>query len=359
MSAINISDFPYPEGTPGADFKNNGGRYIHNLSEPNRAILEELKQWVVAEKIDIKDLSLDILHESLILLRYLRANNFNSKKTKKQIVTNIEWRRSQNIPELMKQDPEEILGCKLSDLVAHFPHWHYNYDKTGRPLLFKRQGAFDMKLIKQLCGGSFDRMFRYHVWEQELTSRLCYEQSLKTRTIIETVTVVVDVKGLTLSSIGSDFRTMMSGVVTMDQDMYPETLGKILVINAPSVFPMIYAVLRPLLDPITAAKVNIKGTDFKALLEENVGLDCLPSNYHGVLPPLSAAIHPYAEAMALVGGGALVAAAAAQLAQVKICAESAGETVFDELVKGAVEDGAATPAMTEGSLTPVARAEEA
>lgn len=254
-----VMDFPYPPNTPGSDFKNNGGKYLRNLSPANQAYLAELQQWVVADKIDLNELSRDILDESLLLLRYLRANNFNIKKTKKHMLTNIEWRRSQNIPELMTKTPEQILGCKLSDLMGALPHWHAGYDKTGRPVLFKQQGAFDMKLIKSLCGGNFDRMFQYHLWEQELMSRMCYEQSLRTRTIIETVVVVLDVKGMGMSSISSDFRAMMNTIVKMDQDGYPETLGKILIVNAPSVFPMIWSMVKVMLDPITAAKVNVKG----------------------------------------------------------------------------------------------------
>ena len=290
-------DFPYPENTPGSDFKNNGGKYLRNLSDVNRAFLVEIQEWVAAENINVYDICLDVLDNDLIFLRFLRANNFNVKKTKKHILANIEWRKAQNIPELMAQTPEEILGCELSQMIQHFPHWHSGYDKTGRPLLFKQQGAFDTKEIKELAGGSFDRVIRYHIWEQELSSRLCYEASLRTKTIIETVTVVLDVKGMTLMSLNSDFRSMMSRIVEMDQEMYPETLGKILVCNASFIFPAIFSVVKPWLDPMTAAKINVKGSDFKDFLDENVGLDNLPSNYHGVLPALTKDVHPYVEGM--------------------------------------------------------------
>jgi len=295
-------DFPYPENTPGSDFKNNGGKYLRNLSDANKAYLAEVQEFVATEKIDLHDLSLDILDPDLLLLRYLRANNFNVKKTKKHMLTNIEWRKAQNIPALMLLTPEEILGCELSKMITHFPHWHSGYDKTGRPLLFKQQGAFDIGAIKELAGGSFDPIIRYHVWEQELAQRLCYEQSLRTKTIIETVTAVLDVKGMTLLSMNGDFRTMMNGIIQMDQDMYPETLGKILVINAPFIFPAIFGLVKPWLDPITAAKVNVKGTDYKDLLAENVGLENLPTNYHGVLPALTNEVHPYVEGMEILAG---------------------------------------------------------
>jgi len=293
-------NFPYAPGTPGADFANNGGKYWRNLTPANKALLDEMHQWVKAENINLSDLCTHYLHGSLLLLRYLRANTFNTKKAKKHIEKTIEWRKTQNIPELMKQSPEEILGCKMADIVDNFPHWHYGYDRSGRPILFKQQGEFDVKAIKRICGGSFDRVIRYHVWEQELINRVCYEQSLKSKTIIETLMVVWDVKGMQMSTLSSDFRSLMSSMIKMDQDYYPETLGKIMIVNAPSVFPMIWGVIKPWLDAVTAAKVSIKGSEYKAMLIESLGMENVPANYGGTKAPLTHDIHPYAQAMEVV-----------------------------------------------------------
>eukprot|EP00428_Durinskia_dybowskii_P077443 CAMPEP_0170354994 /NCGR_PEP_ID=MMETSP0117_2-20130122/409_1 /TAXON_ID=400756 /ORGANISM="Durinskia baltica, Strain CSIRO CS-38" /LENGTH=508 /DNA_ID=CAMNT_0010609009 /DNA_START=73 /DNA_END=1595 /DNA_ORIENTATION=+ len=301
MTSTRVIDFPYPDNTPGSDFKTNGGRYLRNLTEPNRAVLNGIKAWVVADGINLNELCGSILDESLLLLRYLRANNFNDKKTKKHILKVIEWRKAQKVDELVKMTPESILGCKVSDLVEHFPHWHYGYDKTGRPLLIKQQGEFEFKAIKALCGGNFEKVLKYHIWEQELISRVCYEQSLRTHKIIETIAVVLDVKGMTFSSLTSDFRALMSEMIKMDQEMYPETLGRIMIVNAPNVFPMIWGVMKPWFDPITAAKVKILGTDYQVKLHDAVGGENLPSTYKGDRPALSKAMHPYAEAMSMVG----------------------------------------------------------
>jgi hypothetical protein len=303
MSSTSEIDFPYPDNTPGSDFQNNGGKYIHNLTQQNRAVLNELKDWVKQDNINLNDLGGVVLDSSLLLLRYLRANNFDTKKAKKHILKSLEWRNAQGVNEILKLTPEEILGCKLSDLLENFPHWHCGYDKTGRPLLIKQQGSFEMKAVKALCGGDLEKVYKYHIWEQELISRVCYEQSVRTHTLVETITVVLDVKGLTMSSLTSDFRKLMSTMIKMDQDYYPETLGRILIVNAPSAFPMIWAVMKPWFDPITAAKVKILGSDFQAKLHEHVGAENLPANYFGTKPMLTKDMHPYAEAMALAGAG--------------------------------------------------------
>lgn len=360
MSVAAVMDFPYPNDTPGSDFKNNGGKYLRNLTEPYRVILNEILAWVQTDSVDLKDLNGPFLDASLLLLRYLRANNFDVKKTKKHILKVIEWRKAQGVNELIKRSPEEILGCKVSDLVEHFPHWHFGYDKTGRPLLIKQQGEFDMKAIKALAGGNFDKVFRYHIWEQELISRVCYEQSLKTRTIIETITVVLDVKGMTFSSLTSDFRAMMSAMIKMDQDMYPETLGRILIVNAPNVFPMIWGVMKPWFDPITAAKVKILGADYCKKIQEAIGAENLPSNYAGTRHALTKAMHPYAEAMRLVGACGSTEGGVAGLVDVtaglKISAtESASVGAPVTVFATAASTASNTTASTESSdATPVA-----
>jgi len=44
------------------------------------------------------------------------------------------------------------------------------------------------------------------------------------------------------------------------QDNYPETLGKTLIINAPSIFKMIWGLVKPMLDVRTQAKIEVGGS---------------------------------------------------------------------------------------------------
>lgn len=44
----------------------------------------------------------------------------------------------------------------------------------------------------------------------------------------------------------------------------------------------------------------LSGTEYKELLQKNVGLENLPSNYAGTLPALTREIHPYAEGLTVL-----------------------------------------------------------
>ena len=66
-------------------------------------------------------------YNKLVLLRYLRANGFDTSKAMQHIVKNIAWRQEMGVSEIVEQLPEDILGCKMSELTAVFPHWQVGY----------------------------------------------------------------------------------------------------------------------------------------------------------------------------------------------------------------------------------------
>ena len=162
LNEIDYRTYYYPENTPGSS---NTGKYFHQLSEASQTALTAVERWVYQDNINLNNLGTNDLHHQLLILRYLRANQFNVSKTISHIEKNIEWRKSIDIDTLIKQKPEKILGCTLEDLTSVFPHWHSGYDKTGRPVLFKQYGKFEAGQIKKLVGGkNFDAVVQYHIW---------------------------------------------------------------------------------------------------------------------------------------------------------------------------------------------------
>jgi hypothetical protein len=163
---------------------------------------------------------LNSLSPKLTLLRYLRANKFAIEKAKAQILRNLEWRVEMDVKGICSQTPADILGCKLEDILTLFPHWQSGFDQFGRPMIYKQYGAtFDATKIFQLA--SKDAIARYHIWEQEACMRLCYESSLRTGYIVETVTCFIDIGGLNLSQVTRDFLAMIKLIAEIDQVLSP------------------------------------------------------------------------------------------------------------------------------------------
>lgn len=288
---------PYPENSPGHE--NVQGTYWPNLNEKNKAAFDIVQTWAKENNIDLPGLAPYAVDQRLTILRYLRANNFDTKKAMEHMSKNIEWRNEMDVKEIVKCRPEEILGCEMKPLHDIFPHWQYGYDRTGRPVVYKHYAKFDATKIKEMGGGSFDSMMKYHVWEQEAVSKMCLEQTEKLGELVETITGIVDIKDMRLSQVTRDFLALIRCGADIDQKQYPETLGRIYIINAPALFPMVWGWVKPWLDPITTSKIFILGGPDKYLpiLDDFIGKANLPSNYEGDLPALETLAHPYVHTM--------------------------------------------------------------
>ena len=57
------------------------------------------------------------------------------------------------------------------------------------------------------------------------------------------------------------------------QDYYPETTGKLLIINAPFIFSAVYAIIKGWLDERTSKKISIIGSSYQSTLEELIDND--------------------------------------------------------------------------------------
>lgn len=288
----------YPVGTPGHESKQ--GNYYHQLSAANQAALDAVQRWVSENNINCADLNPYAFDERLTMLRYLRANNFDVHKATKHMSDNIAWRAHHKVSELVHRRPEDLLGFPMEDLTKVFPHWHYGFDKTGRPVVYKQYGKFDATRVKTLAGGNFDNLIKYHIWEQESAARMFRDQTAARGELVETLTGIIDVKDMSMFQITSDFLAMVKLLAEVDQKQYPETMGRVFIINVPSVFPLVWRGIKPWLDPITAAKIVVLSgkREYEPVLADFIGKENLPSNYGGDLPALSPDIHPYAYTMA-------------------------------------------------------------
>lgn len=293
MEVTPVAIPPYPAGTPGAESKQ--GTYWHKLSPANQAALTAVETFVATHNIDCNDLAPYALDHRLTLLRYLRANNFDVNKATKHMTDNIAWRTKHEVKDIMTKMPNELLGFPMEELTKVFPHWHYGFDKTGRPVVYKQYGKFDATKVKALAGGSFDNIMKYHIWEQETAAQLFHEQTFKRGELVETLTGIIDVKDMRLGQITRDFLALVQLLAEVDQKQYPETMGRIYILNAPSIFPIVWRGVRPWLDPITAAKIFVLGDkrEYEPILADFIGKENLPANYAGDLPALSVDMHPY------------------------------------------------------------------
>ncbi|CAN0430994.1 unnamed protein product, partial [Ectocarpus sp. 8 AP-2014] len=77
---------------------------------------------------------------------------------------------------------------------------------------------------------------------------------------------------------GTIGRSLISQVLAVSQDNYPEMMEKCYIINAPWVFYALWKGLQPLVSAGTAKKVQMLKYDVLSCLSETISLERLPTS---------------------------------------------------------------------------------
>ena len=68
-----------------------------------------------------------------------------------------------------------------------------------------------------------------------------------------------------------DVRKFVSRITAIAQDHYPETMAETIIINAPMSFRVVWAAVKPLLQPRTVNKITLLGTKYMEELKKRFG----------------------------------------------------------------------------------------
>jgi hypothetical protein len=158
-------------------------------------------------------------------------------------------------------------------------------DKEWRPVYFEKTGHLDIEAL--LCSTSPEALLKWHLACQEGYTAKRLAVATRQRgdgRVVESTCNVLDLEGFSLSQLGAVTRQYLSDASKTDSDNYPETLGKLMIINAPSIFSVAWSVIKGLLDERTVSKIEVYGEDYREPLFDLLGgEDHVPIEYGGKL----------------------------------------------------------------------------
>ncbi len=70
--------------------------------------------------------------------------------------------------------------------------------------------------------------------------------------------LIVYIAGVGLKHLTGEVKRMLSRIMSIDQNNYPEMLGHTCIINAPSIFKFVWQAIRSFIDPKTQEKVEVR-----------------------------------------------------------------------------------------------------
>lgn len=98
---------------------------------------------------------------------------------------------------------------------------------------------------------------------------------------------IFDLSGLELKAFSPQIRRVVKNVVIEMGNIYPESVHKVLFVNAPFTFRAIWGVVKPWLHPITTAKTKILGGGsglIKDFIKNEIPLESIPDYFGGKHP---------------------------------------------------------------------------
>lgn len=210
-------------------------------------------------------------------LRWLRARNFDIQQSKEMMKKSIAWRKANNIDGLTKDDykPPEFVH---STLIGGM----YGVDKQGGPVWIYPFGNFQIKPFLRGC--TVKEILMLMAWRCEQGMKKMREQSKKLGKVVETQTVIFDFDNFSmLQALTTEAVSAVSAFIRMYEANYPERLHQAFVINVPSLFSVLFNLIKPLLTGNTLTKVHVlgKGDNWKEEILKYVDADQLPKQWGG------------------------------------------------------------------------------
>ena len=185
--------------------------YLGELTPIQESQLVQLKSWV-------SDLLKGKVPSDPILLRFLRARDFNVEKAREMLSNSLIWRKKHGVDKILS---EYELPPVAKD---YFPGGWHMYDKEGRPLFILRLGQMDVKGLIKSVGEEGLTKLTLHVCEEGL--RLTEEASHKLDRPISTWSLLLDLEGLNMRHLWRPGMKALLHIIEICEANYPETLGR-------------------------------------------------------------------------------------------------------------------------------------
>ncbi|KAJ0058380.1 hypothetical protein NL108_013885, partial [Boleophthalmus pectinirostris] len=224
-------------------------RYLGDLTPMQESCLIRLRQW-------LQDGHKGKIPKDQHVLRFLRARDFNLDKAREFLCQSLTWRKQHQVDFLLDtwQRPQT-----LHDYFTGA--WHH-HDKDGRPLYVLRLGQMDTKGLVRALGEEV--LLKQVLSLNEEGLRRCEENTRVFGRPVSCWTCLVDLEGLNMRHLWRPGIKALLRIIEVVEANYPETLGRLLIVRAPRVFPVLWTLVSPLIDENTRKKFLVyAGNDYQ------------------------------------------------------------------------------------------------
>lgn len=223
--------------------------------------------------------------EAYTLCRWLRARKFKLNDVIAMVEEATEVRKDARMKGFYP-DPVEALGADPSIYLTLYPQCYSGVAKTGAPVFYSKPGVLNVDGME--CITSLDGILKYHwyVMMHDYANRLRAQKAKDPEFSRFECVAVMDLDHLTTAQVSQRALNIIKTQTAIDSVCFPETMQKMLIINAPRFFSLSWKIIKGWIDPRTAGKIEIisSRSSWEKRLKELIKLDQLPSDYGGTGP---------------------------------------------------------------------------
>jgi len=198
----------------------------------------------------------DLKQEDQVLIRFLRARNYDIGNAESMIRNAIQWRKDMDIENFIKWDFPKY----YNDDIGYSFH---GKDREGAPILWIPVGKWNGKNLVE--NGEGENLLRWGFVMMERGLKASSETNSQGQ-------VVVDLEGLSYSQVShvASLKLFYQGCQRVEQ-CYPELIKSVTIINAPWVFTIGFNFIKGIITRKTMAKLQIFGSNRDQWLGELLG----------------------------------------------------------------------------------------
>ncbi|KAL3622735.1 Patellin-6 [Castilleja foliolosa] len=254
--------------------------FISHLKPSDRKSLNDLKhKLLTSSPHSISMWGVPLLANSddradVILLKFLRARDFNVHDALTMVLNCLSWRKEFGADVVLDED----LGFKdLEGEVAYLQ----GFDREGHPVCYNDYGVFKDKEMYDNVFGDDEKVKRFLRWRVQVLERGIKMLNFKPGGV-NSIIQVTDLKDMPKKELW----VATNQIVSLFQDNYPEMVAKKIFINVPWYFSLVYSMFSPFLTQRSKSKFviskegNVAETLYKFISPENV-----PVQYGGLSRP--------------------------------------------------------------------------
>jgi len=201
-----------------------------------------------------------------MLIRFLRATDFVVPYAHRVLQKCLEWREDQG---LFAEDPtRQQLFARIESM---FPAGYHRYTIRGEPVELWRIGQiWPDEILEQFSQEEIEHIWFHHL-ERSLYAQRDVAAQLGWERGTAGLVLVMDLQGMAKRHLTPSVLRLVSGLFGVGQKVYPENVNHIMIVNAPTLFELGFAAVKPALHENTIKKITVVSSTNTEVLAEMLG----------------------------------------------------------------------------------------